>query len=472
MPTLPPSLRDVPPAELFPEVFARDPHHVGWTRGGRSRALELLSQLDPVTYGRDRSRLDGHVSRLSAFLRHGVLSLAEVRDAALTHAPVTAPSRVYKYINELSWRDFFVRVYAEVGDKVWQDFQPYKTGIAAADYASEFPTDIDRAGTGLTCIDSWSRGLRETGYLHNHVRMWMAAYIIHHRRVRWQTGASWFITHLLDGDPAANNLNWQWVASTWRRGPYIWNRATLVKNAGERYCASCPLASGGCPFDAPYKDLSARLFPSRYPAPGETGVLPPRMLEAVPWEAPPPPEPLPGAVVWVHGDRLSPTNEALLAYPGRPAVFVWDDELLRTWAVSAKRQSFIHDCVAELPVHVLRGVVAEEVARFARAHRAKVIATTPSPSPRFEQIVAALREAGFTVQLWPEPVFGASVTPLDLRVHAAYWGQVKANAFGKPPAPPKEKPLVKVSSPGDKKPRKRKPRKPDAEPLFELGEGD
>ena len=95
MPTLPPSLRDVPPAELFPGVFARDPHHVGWTRGGRARALELLAQLDPVTYGRDRSRLDGHVSRLSAFLRHGVLSLAEVRDAALTHAPVTAPSRVY-----------------------------------------------------------------------------------------------------------------------------------------------------------------------------------------------------------------------------------------------------------------------------------------------------------------------------------------------------------------------------------------
>lgn len=467
---LPPSLRDVPPAELFPEVFARDPDHRGWTAGGRRRALELLAELDPVTYGRDRSRLNGHVSRLSAFLRHGVLTLAEVRDAALALSPQGDPRRVWKYVNELSWRDFFVRVYAEVGDLVWQDFQPYKTGLPAAAYAREVPDDVNRSETGLVCVDTWARDLRRSGYLHNHVRMWLSAYLIHHRRVSWQAGAGWFLTHLLDGDPAANNLNWQWVASTWRRGPYLWNRATLLKNAGDRYCAACPLANGGCPFDAPYSELSARLFPSQRPAPGETGVLAPQRLAAVRWEPPAPPERAPSAVVWVHGDRLSPTHEALTAYPDAPAVFVWDDELLRTWAVSAKRQTFIHECVSELPVHVLRGAVADEVARFARAHGQTVVATTPSPSPRFRQIVAALEEQGLTVQLWPEPVFGASVGPLDLRVHATYWRQVSASAFGGDPAPPAEKPKVIVSSPSDKKPRARQPKKIDAEPLLTLPE--
>ncbi|MDV6373619.1 FAD-binding domain-containing protein [Deinococcus arenicola] len=437
--SLPASLRDVPPAELFLDVFARDLQHRGFARGGRDAALQALAVIDPVTYGRDRSHLDGHVSRLSPYLRHGVLTLAEVRDAALAHAPDTAPSRVWKYVNELSWRDYSVRVYAEVGDLIWQDFEPYKTGLPASVYSHEFPADIDEGTTGAACIDSWSQDLRETGYLHNHIRMWLASYVVHHRRVWWQGGASWFITHLLDGDPSSNNLGWQWVASTWRAYPYLWNRGNLVKYAGERYCASCPLADAGCPFDATYAALSERLFEGREAAPGESGHLDPASLKAVPWEPSSTPETVPGVVVWVHGDRLSPTNEALAAYPEGPAVFVWDDELLKEWTVSAKRQTFIHECVQELPVHVLRGDVAAEVIRFARAHGANTVATTPSPSPRFRAIVTALEAAGLTVQLWAEPVFGESLTPLDLRVHSDYWRQISASAFGKDPAPPKPK---------------------------------
>lgn len=120
-------------------------------------------------------------------------------------------------------------------------------------------------------------------------------------------------------------------------------------------------------------------------------------------------------------------------------VFVWDDDLLKDWTISAKRQTFIHECIQDLPVHVLRGDVAEEVARFAQAHGATTIATTVSPSPRFAAIVTALEAVGLTVQLWPEAVLGESLTPLDLRVHADYWRQISASAFGKEPAPPKPK---------------------------------
>ncbi len=438
-PSLPVSLRDVPAAELFPDVFARDAQHHGFARGGRGAALAALAEIEPVDYGRDRSYLDGHVSRLSPYLRHGVLTLAEVRDAALAHAPDTAPSRVWKYVNELSWRDYSVRVYAEVGGLIWQDFEPYKTGRPASAYAREFPADIENGTTGAACIDAWSQELRETGYLHNHVRMWLASYVVHHRRVWWQGGASWFITHLLDGDPSSNNLGWQWVASTWRAYPYLWNRGNLVKYAGDRYCALCPLADAGCPFDTTYAALSERLFEGKEEAPDESGHLDPQSLKAVPWEPPPTPEIVPGAVVWVHGDRLSSTNEALAAYSEHPAVFVWDDELLKEWTISAKRQTFIHECVQELPVHILRGDVAAEVVRFTQAHGLSTVATTPSPSPRFGEIVTALEAAGLTVQVWPEPVFGESLTPLDLRVHADYWRQISASAFGKDPAPPKPK---------------------------------
>jgi deoxyribodipyrimidine photo-lyase len=431
------NLRDIPPSELFQEPFKRDLNHHGFAVGGRGAALEALAVIDPLAYGRDRSTLDGSVSRLSPYLRYGVLTLSEVRDAALKRVPT--PSRAWKFINELSWRDYFQRVYGVIADGIWENLEPYKTGLTHTDYSQDFPTDIAAASTGANCIDAWSTDLQATGYLHNHVRMWLSSYIIHHRRVAWQSGARWFLMHLLDGDPASNNLSWQWVASTWRAYPYLWNRRNLVKYAGERYCETCPLREGGCPFDATYKALSERLFPDKGAAAGERGWLEQDRLAAVPWEPPPVSAPVSDAVVWVHGDRLSPLNEALVAYRERPAIFVWDDDLLAEWAISAKRLTFLHECVADLPVQVTRGKVAAQLIAFAKENGTQTIATASSPSPRFVAIVRDLEGAGLTVQQFSEPVFARSLTPLDLRIHAAYWGQVRASAFGREPGPPKPK---------------------------------
>lgn len=457
MPPMPPSLRDVPPEELFADVFARDPYTRGWAKGGRQAALEQLAALEPVRYGRERSHPQKYSTRLSPYLRHGVLTLAEARDEGLRRVSPTAPSQAWKFVNELSWRDYFVRVYAQLGDVIWQDLQLYKTGLRADEYAREMPADIVNAETGLRCIDSWSRDLQESGYLHNHVRMWFSSYIIHHRRVAWQTGAGWMMSHFLDGDPAANNLNWQWIASTFRSAPYIWNRENLQKYAGETYCGICPLRDGGCPFEGSYAALTGRLFPERKAVEGEVGHLDPEQLKNVPWEPPATPDKVPDAevIVWVHGDRLSPTNEALAAYPNSPSVFVWDSGLLTNWNIQAKRLRFLHECVAELPTHVLRGVPTEEVAHFAQHHGARVIATTPTPNPHFRAMMTALEEAGFTVQLWPEPVFAESVKPLDLRSHAAYWQQVKSSAFGhevKEPEPKPKKPARKSRKPSSEQP--------------------
>ena len=435
---LPVNLKDIAPQDLFPEAFAHDPDHRGWAQGGRKAALERLAQLQPERYGHERGHPGQYTTRLSPYLRHGVLSLAEVRDHALRQVPATAPSRAWKLMNELSWRDYFVRVYAQLGDVIWQNFTPYKTGLRSSDYAAELADDIAQGTTGLACVDAWSVELAKTGYLHNHVRMWFASYIVHHRRIKWQTGAAWMMSHFLDGDPAANNLNWQWVASTFRSAPYLWNRANLQKYVGDTYCATCPLREARCPFDASYAALSQRLFPDKKAREGESAYLDPALLKHVPWEGPPVPTRVQAenVVVWVHGDRLSPDGEALTAYAGRPAVFVWDEDLLSRWSIRPKRLSFLHECVQELPVHVLRGVVSEEVIRFARYHQASVVATTPSPSPRFREICAALEASGLTVQVWPEPVFARSVEALDLRSHASYWQQVKAGAFGREPQPP------------------------------------
>ena len=412
--------------EQFPKAAERN-DAVSDIKGGRKAALSKLKKIKPVRYGSTRNQLKGDVSRLSPYLRHGVLSLAEVRDYALELAGEKSP---YKYVNELSWRDYFVRVYAELGEKIFHDFGPYKTGVSLESYVEDLPEDVRNADTGAFCIDSFTKDLYTTGYLHNRQRLYMAAYIVHWRRVRWQAGASWFLEHLLDGDPSSNSLGWQWVASTWRYKVYFWNRANFLKYGGKAYCEQCPLLDNGCPFQKSYQTLANELFdkPTIHPSQKghglDTSVL--KSVEDV--KAPTPDISEEKTVVWVHGDTLNPEGPALSAYKDAPAIWVWDEELLESYNITLKRLIFIYESLLELPVKIRRGDVASQVTAFAKEHKATVIATTPSPSPRFDQIKQKL-EQDFSVQVFPEAPFISPTKPLDLRSHAKYWWPTKSQAF-------------------------------------------
>lgn len=248
----------------FPEAAKID-DHVPETRGGRKAALQRLDQVDPDRYAATRNRLDGAVTRLSPYIRYGVITLPEARDHALRRVK---RYQAQKFVNELAWRDYWQRVYRKLGDRVWKDQEPYKTGFTAQHYADALPQDVERGESGRVCMDSFSRELHENGYLHNHARMWMAAYLIHWRRVKWQSGARWFLKHLLDGDPASNNLSWQWVASTFSQKPYFMNRENIERFTNGVYCRRCPLY-GRCDFEGSYEMLERKLFPNKPPSEGE-----------------------------------------------------------------------------------------------------------------------------------------------------------------------------------------------------------
>lgn len=243
--------------EQFPASATRD-DQISEIMGGRQAADKALQKVDPARYAESRNFFTGAVTRLSPYIRYGVLSLAEIRDYVMNR--VERQDEATKLINELGWRDYWQRLYAELGDNIWKDQEPYKTGYSASDYAQMLPEDILSGSTEQVCIDSFSRDLWKTGYLHNHGRMWMAAYIVHWRRIRWQVGARWFLEHLLDGDPASNNMSWQWVASTFSHKPYFFNRENLERYTEGVYCRQCPLY-GHCDFEGSYEQLEQRLFP-------------------------------------------------------------------------------------------------------------------------------------------------------------------------------------------------------------------
>lgn len=80
-------------------------------------------------------------------------------------------------------------------------------------------------------IDQAVKSLYQTGYLHNHARMWLASYVVHLRKVHWRVAADWLYGHLLDGDLASNHLSWQWVAATFSSKPYLFNAENVAKFA-------------------------------------------------------------------------------------------------------------------------------------------------------------------------------------------------------------------------------------------------
>ena len=191
-------------------------------------ALSRLAAIHPASYARSRNMLDGAVTGLSPYFTHGLLSMPEAaRNVAGRHALGFDDKLVF----EFGWREFFQHVWGHQknADAILEDMH----GAPAwhGKYADTLPPDIREGRTGVPAIDNAVRILYSTGYLHNHMRMWLASYVVHLRKVHWRAGADWLYGHLVDGDLASNHLSWQWVAGTFSSKPYLFNAENVMKFA-------------------------------------------------------------------------------------------------------------------------------------------------------------------------------------------------------------------------------------------------
>ena len=218
----------------------------------------LMAAIDPAGYAKSRNFLNGKITKLSPFIRHGMVSLNHVRNLALSR--VTRKGDAEKLVQELGWRAFWRNVETQNPDWLWHDVEPYKTGYFAHDYADQLPQDIAEGETGVAAIDDIIDILKTDGYVHNHLRMYLASYIVHWRQVKWQAGAAFMLSHLIDADLASNNLSWQWIASTYSSKPYIFNLENMQKYCGDQINT---ISKHNIPLDAGYDVLSARLFPHK-----------------------------------------------------------------------------------------------------------------------------------------------------------------------------------------------------------------
>ena len=137
------------------------------------------------------------------------------QDAVAAALAAHGPDDAEKFVQEVIWRGYF-KGWLERRPQVWASYRAgLDADLAALDRDRRLRRDVDRAmngQTGLECFDVWATELVETGYLHNHGRMWFASIWIFTLDVPWRLGADFFYRHLLDGDAASNTLGWRWVA--------------------------------------------------------------------------------------------------------------------------------------------------------------------------------------------------------------------------------------------------------------------
>jgi deoxyribodipyrimidine photo-lyase len=147
-------------------------------------------------------------SGLSPYLRWGCLSAAECEHRAARRAGTGASA----WIRQLCWRDFFAHVMLTNPDNAWLEFQQRYRGLEWVE--DEQALDAWRTGrTGYPLVDAGMRQLARSGWMHNRARLVVGSFLTKDLHLDWRLGEAHFEALLLDGEPAQNNGNWQWVTS-------------------------------------------------------------------------------------------------------------------------------------------------------------------------------------------------------------------------------------------------------------------
>lgn len=366
----------------------------------RDAAYARLNAFAPKA-GRDYARLRNfdlpghpHVSGLSPYLRHRVICEDEVLRAVLArHSAVDAE----KFIQEVYWRTYW-KGWLERRPSVWTAYKAdVARGLDRLAVESGLRSEWEgacRGETGIACFDAWARELVETGYLHNHARMWFASIWIFTLRLPWALGADFFLRHLLDGDAASNTLGWRWVAGLQTAGKtYLAREDNIAKYSEGRFVPRGQLAG----FAAPVEGFAN---PDLGPVP-VSGVLDPRV---------------PFVAVLTEDDLSAPIPEGALG-----VAVLRGDATRSPLAISVQVQAFTSAIVADALTRVdapIGPVTADpaEILAWARDLGAAQIAMAYVPQGPARDVAAVLRREMKVVEV---------IRPYD----AAAWPHAKAGFF-------------------------------------------
>lgn len=196
------------PTTIFKTILPHNNKDIAVT-GGSNKGHAILkhcAQLKNYTKERDYPTIT--TSHLSAHLKFGTVSAREAFYAIIEHL-----GRAHPLLRQLYWRDFFTHIAYHV---------PTVFGHAYHKKYDKLTWNNDKhmfnawcqGKTGFPIVDAGMRELNTTGFMHNRVRMIVASFLVKDLHINWLWGEKYFAQQLVDYDPAVNNGNWQWCAST------------------------------------------------------------------------------------------------------------------------------------------------------------------------------------------------------------------------------------------------------------------
>jgi deoxyribodipyrimidine photo-lyase len=205
------------PAE--PALPSSGPFQPGEAEAQRRLSAFVDGQQAPIElYAERRNRIDlAGTSQLSPYLRFGMLSARQAVVSALValddarDEPARQGSETW--LNELIWREFYVHILYHFPHVRGQSFRAKLQEIVWDNDPAAFAA-WRKGQTGYPVVDAAMRQLAHSGWMHNRARMIVASFLVKDLLIDWRWGERWFMQHLLDGDPAANNGGWQWTAGT------------------------------------------------------------------------------------------------------------------------------------------------------------------------------------------------------------------------------------------------------------------
>lgn len=236
---------------------------MNWCEPSRAAGLNRLSAFVPhaghdYASTRNADHGPGHrnnVSQLSPYLRHRLITEREVVAATLASHRYSASE---KFVQEVLWRTYW-KGWLEMRPDIWRRFLADRTLAMEGATDTVLLAKARAGGTGIAGFDDWAQELVQTGYLHNHARMWFASIWIFTLRLPWALGADFFLQHLLDADPASNTLSWRWVAGLQTAGKtYLATADNIARYTDGRF-APQGLATEAVPLVEPPVPAAATL---------------------------------------------------------------------------------------------------------------------------------------------------------------------------------------------------------------------
>lgn len=192
------------PGEALPILDGPAPFFEGEKEAHR-RLAAFLDRVDRYDTDRDQPGIDA-TAQLSADLRFGTLSPRHVVEVV---GDSTEGRKAF--VRQLAWRDWYAHLLLENPSMAGEPLNAKYTNVPWRNAPAEI--SAWKGGfTGYPIVDAGMRQLRETGWMHNRVRMIVGSFLVKDLLVDWRIGEKHFRQLLVDADLSQNVGNWQWIA--------------------------------------------------------------------------------------------------------------------------------------------------------------------------------------------------------------------------------------------------------------------